>query len=161
MSVTVKLYSNSAPKEKIDKSGQLSEIETLSCVFKEPCSVLTPVLQIRPTQTSTDAKLLTECNYVYIQEFGRYYYVTEPATLVNNLIELQLSVDALYSWKTALLQQEVIVARNEKQYSLYLDDAALKVFNNPNICIYHFKDEEENITGFNTEQFVLALAGSN
>lgn len=161
MSVTVKLYSNSAPKEMIDKTGNLTEIETLSCVFKEPCSVLTPVLQIRPTQTSTDAKLLKECNYVYIQEFGRYYYVTEPATLINNLIELQLSVDPLFSWKTALLNQDVIVSRNEKEFSLYLDDAALKVYNNPNICIYHFKDSQGNNTGFTAQEFILALAGSN
>lgn len=161
MSVTVKLYSSSAPKEMIDKSGKITEIETMSCVFKEPCSVLTPVIQIRPTQTSTDTKLLTECNYVYIQEFGRYYYVTEPATLVNNLIELQLSVDALYSWKTSLLEQDVIVARNEEQYSLYLDDSALKVYNNPNICIYHFKDSGGNTQGFTQQQLVLALAGSN
>ena len=160
MSSHLTLYSCSAPKEQIDKSGNLTTIEAMTGDFVESMSLLNPVFQIKLTTTTTATKVLTQCNYVYCQEFGRYYYVDNVIMVANNLVRLECSVDVLYSWKTAILAQKVIVSRNEKEYALYLDDAALKVYNNPNITVYHFKDSQENNTGFTTQEYILALAGS-
>ena len=160
MSSHLTLYSCSAPKEQIDKSGSLTTIEAMTGDFVESMSLLNPVFQIKLTTTTTATKILTQCNYVYCQEFGRYYYVDNVIMVANNLVRIECSVDVLYSWKTAILAQKVIVSRNENEYALYLDDAALKVYNNPNITVYHFKDSQGNNTGFNTHQYILALAGS-
>ena len=51
------------------------------------------------------------------------------------------------------------MSRNEKEYSLYLDDSVLKVYNKPNITVYHFKDGQGNEQGFTSQEFVLAMAG--
>ena len=126
-------------------------------------SVLHPVIQIKPTTTlngATTTNILTKCNYVYIQEFSRYYFVDSITCIANDMIELELSIDVLYSWKTAILAQTVIVSRNEREYALYLDDSLLKVYNNPNITVYHFKDGNNQDTGFTTQEYILALAGS-
>ena len=154
------LYSSSAPKEMVDKCGSLTTIEAMTGNFIGEMSLLNPVFLIQLTTTTTAAKILTQCNYVYCQEFGRYYYVNNVIMVANNLVRLECSVDVLYSWKTAILAQKVIVSRNEKEYALYLDDSALKVYNNPNITVYHFKDSQDNKQGFTTQQFILALAGS-
>lgn len=161
MNSQISLYSNKASKEVVDKSGDLVLIETMSGDFRGSMSILKPIIQIKPTLTSTVSKIISECNYVYIREFSRYYFVTAINTTANNYIELELSIDVLMSWKTAILAQKVIVSRNEKEYSLYLDDSVLKVYNKPNITIYHFKDSQNNTQGFTQEQIVLALAGSN
>lgn len=160
MSSHVTLYSNKASKEVVDKQSSLTQIEALTGEFRGSMSVLYPVIQIKPTTTTTVAKLLTQCNYVYIQEFNRYYFVDTITCVANDMIELELSIDVLYSWKTAILAQNVIVSRNEKEYALYLDDSMLKVYNNPNITVYHFKDGQGNDQGFTTQQYILALAGS-
>ena len=160
MSSHLTLYSCSAAKEKIDKSGSLTTIEAMTGDFVGEMSLLNPVFQVKLTTTTTADKILQQCNYVYCQEFGRYYYVDNVIMIANNLVQLVCNVDVLYSWKTAILAQKVIVSRNESDYALYLDDAALKVYNNPNITTYHFKDSSNNNTGFSTHQYILALAGS-
>lgn len=159
MNSQITLYSNKASKEVVDKSNDLVLIETLSGDFRGSTSVLRPVIQITPTATSTVAKIISQCNYVYIREFSRYYFVTAINTTANNYIELELSIDVLMSWKTAILAQRVIVSRNENDYSLYLDDSVLKVYNKPNITVYHFKDGQGNEQGFTSQEFVLAMAG--
>lgn len=160
MSSHLTLYSCTASKETVDKSGSLATIEAMTGDFVESMSLLNPVFQVKLTTTATAAKILSECNYVYCQEFGRYYYVDNIIMIANNLVRIECSVDVLYSWKTAILAQNVIVSRNEKEYALYLDDVALKVYNNPNITVYHFKDSQGNEQGFTTQQYILALAGS-
>lgn len=160
MSVHINLYSNKAPEEKIDKSSDLTLIESLNVEFKGPVDILNPIIQIESTATTTQAKILTQCNYIYIQELSRYYYVTAIVCPFNDVFELTCRVDPLMSWKTGILAQSVIVARNEKDYRLYLDDSALKIYNNPNISTYNFRDSLGNITGFTAQEFILALAGS-
>ena len=160
MSSHITLYSNKASNEVIDKSAALVKIEDLTGDFRSSVSVLNPIIQITPTATSTAAKILSECNYIYIQELSRYYYVTNITCVANNIFELECRVDVLMSWKTAILAQDVIVSRNEKEYQLYLDDTVLKVYNNPNITVYHFKDEHDNEMGFSEAHFILALAGT-
>lgn len=162
MSSHITLYSNTASPETVNKSGSLTTIEQITGEFRGSINVLAPVIQIQPTTTSTVAKILKECNYIYIQELGRYYFVTGLSCIANNLIEIEARVDVLYTWKDAILNQTAIVARNEKDpnYSLYLDDSALKVYNNPNITTYNFRDGSGNITAFTEQEFVLALAGS-
>lgn len=159
MNSQISLYSNKASKEVVDKSSDLVLIETMSGDFRGSMSVLRPVIQIKLTSTSTASKIISECNYVYIREFSRYYFVTAVNTTANNYIELELSIDVLMSWKTSILAQKVIVSRNEKEYSLYLDDSVLKVYNKPNITVYHFKDGQGNEQGFTSQKFVLAMAG--
>lgn len=154
------LYSCTASKETVDKSGSLTLIEAKTGNFIEAMDLLNPVFQVKITASATSATILQQCNYVYCQEFGRYYFITGITMLAKDVIRIECSVDVLMSWKTAILAQKVIVSRNENEYALYLDDSALKVYNNPNITVYHFKDNQNNEMGFTTNEYILALAGS-
>ena len=154
------LYSCTASKETVDKSGSLTLIEAKTGNFIEAMDLLNPVFQVRITASATSAKILQQCNYVYCEEFGRYYFVTGITMPAKDVVRIECAVDVLMSWKTAILAQKVIVSRNEKEYALYLDDSALKVYNNPNITVYHFKDSQGDNTGFSTHEYILALAGS-
>ena len=158
---SIALYTNNSSPETVDKN--ITSLGSLTGDYRGSVNILSPVIQVTPSGTLTVAKILTECNYAYITETGRYYFVTGITAVANDLIELELRVDVLMSWKTQILAQSVIVSRNEKEYQLYLDDSALKVFNNPNICTYNFYKEVLGVqtkTGFTAKEFVLALAGS-
>ena len=154
MSETIKLYSCAAAKEVVDKSGSLTNIAELSCEFLKDIDIINPVLSIQPDNSiATIAKITKECNYIYISTFARYYYVTGIIARAGTLLEISCEVDVLYSWKDQILNQKVTVARNENEYSLYLDDGVLKLYNNPNITTYQFPN------GFTEAQYVLAVAG--
>lgn len=159
--MNITLYSCTCSNETVNKTNYLTAIDTLSGEFRGELNILRPVIRVTPTTAATQTKILTQCNYVYIAALGRYYYVTDITGVANNLIEISLRVDVLFSWKTAILAQSVIVSRNENEYALYLDDSVLKVYNNPNITVYHFKDTD-GVTDmkFSDSEFILALAGS-
>jgi hypothetical protein len=159
--MNITLYSCTCSNETVDKTNYLTSIDTLSGEFRGEINILRPVIRVAPTTAATQTKILTQCNYVYIAALGRYYFVTDITGVANNLIEISLRVDVLFSWKTAILAQSVIVSRNENEYALYLDDSVLKVYNNPNITVYHFKDTD-GVTDmkFSDSEFILALAGS-
>ena len=159
--MNITLYSCTCSNETIDKTNYLTSIDTLSGEFRGEINILRPVIRITPTTAATQTKILTQCNYVYIAALGRYYFVTDITGVAQSMIEISLRVDVLFSWKTAILAQSVIVSRNENEYALYLDDSVLKVYNNPNITVYHFKDTD-GVTNmeFNDREFILALAGS-
>ena len=155
MSSSIKLYTNAASPETLDKSGSLTLVEDMTCEFKAEIDVLRPVVTVKLTASTTLSKIMTKVNYVYITAFERYYYVTGIRGLYNDVAELSLEVDPLYSWKTEIKAQKVIIARtqDDEKYSLYLDDAVLKLYNNPNITTIEFP------SGFTAEEYILAVAG--
>ena len=155
MSSSIKLYTCNASPEQVDKSSGLTLVEDMTCEFKAEIDVLRPVITVKLTNSTTLSKIMTKVNYVYIAAFERYYYVTGIRGLYNDVAELSLEVDPLYSWKTAILAQKVIIARtqDDEKFSLYLDDAVLKLYNNPNITTIEFP------SGFGSEEYILAVAG--
>lgn len=154
MSETITLYSCTASKETVDKSASWAKIADLTCELLQDVDILHPVILVKPdSSTATIAKITKECNYIYISTFERYYYVTGIVAKTGTLLEISCEVDPLMSWKTAILAQNVIVARNEKEFSLYLDDGILKLYNNPNVTTYEFP------SGFTAQEYILAVAG--
>lgn len=154
---SINLYKFVGDKLQINKDSNHGStlIETLSGNFRGSVDILKPVITIQPTETSTVNKILKECNYCYIADFGRYYYVDKATGREGNNIDLELSIDVRFSWATEMLALEKgIVERNSKSWNTYLDDEELKVYNNPNIATYAFPGS------FTNESYVLAVAGS-
>lgn len=163
MSVSIVFYKCSCSNEVVDKTNFITSLDTLTGEYRGEVNILNPVIRISPTTNATTVKILTECNYAYIATLGRYYYVNDITAIAKDVIEIRLAVDVLYSWRTAIKAQQVIVSRNEEQFSLYLDDPVLKVYNNPNITVYNFKktvDNETVVAAFSDFEYILALAGT-
>lgn len=109
----ITLYQNSSEKEKINKS--LTVVDTLTGVLKDNTSLTHPVILIEHNDP-------TNFNYCYIDAFNRYYYVNDVVIVRNNLMQISLSVDVLESFKTAILNQNVIINKNALDFELYLPD---------------------------------------
>lgn len=109
----ITLYNNSSEKEKIGKL--LTLVDTLDGSLKDNTSITNPEILIEYNDP-------TAFNYCYIDAFNRYYYVRDVVVVRNNLLHISLKVDALESFKTQILTQNVIIEKNTSDYDLYLPD---------------------------------------
>lgn len=149
MSFTINHYKNNSAANVVDK--QLEEnTPALTGNLRAASSIIDPVILIEAELTSFQS------NYIYIADFGRYYYITNIISKQTNLWEIHCHVDVLMSFKDEIRQQKAIVARQEAQYNLMLDDGVFMCYQNPKIQTKLFS----NATPFETQEFVLVVAGS-
>ncbi len=145
MSFTISLYQNASPDKKIGKT--LTPIGTYTGELRNETSILTPTILLE------DSGTLYNANYMYIAEFGRYYYIKDINKVRNGLIEITSRCDATESWKDRILSHKAVVERQENKWNLYLDDGTFKSYNNPILITKQFP------SGFSGMSFLLVVAG--
>lgn len=143
----IKTYNYSGETSRVDKTDYLTPISTISGVLRGEASLLNFNVLI---QSDT----VPNFNYCYIDKFKRYYYVTEPVSVRQNLWEMTMQVDALMTYKDSLLKCEGYIDRNE-----YIQN---KMIIDNNRAIMQGADfEEDTITNavFGEGSFVLSGLG--
>ena len=147
MSFNISLQINNSEREKLTKD--ITNIMTVSGVLKSEASVIDPVVMI-------ECKLsdVVNCNYMTIPAFGRSYFVNNIRSIRDNLIEFSCHVDVLSSFSEQIKANTAIIRKQENDWNLYLNDGTFKVYQNPNVLTKAFP------SGFTTQEFVLAIAGS-
>lgn len=114
--MTITMYGNKSPTNYVRKT--LQYINTVSGVLRQDTSIVDPVITI---QFQTNSNPPYDCNYIYIQSFGRYYFVRDWVQKSRDFWEVHLHVDVLCSfWSKGLSESPCILARssNSKQYDL-------------------------------------------
>lgn len=147
MAFNIILQRNNSELNKVTKS--VENIMTLSGTLKEETSIIDPIIKIE-----CDLSTVTECNYLSIPEFGRSYFVNNIRSVRNGLVEFSCHVDVLSSFSDGIRSNSAIVKRQENSWNLYLNDGSFKVYQNPMVLTKAFP------SGFTTQEFVLAVAGS-
>lgn len=150
MSLTASLIVNSSPVEKIGKS--LSAGLDFNVTLKDGTSLLRPVLLL----VSTSQAPIIGYNYMYIQEFGRYYFIDDIKSVRNNMWEISAHVDVLETYKTAILANSAVIKRQTGQYNLYLDDPEFHVYNYEQIQTKKFPANSFS----KTLTYILTINGS-
>ena len=144
--MNLKLYTNLSDKNVMDKN--LYHNTDINGTLREDCSIINPVIKVE----GLTATQLKECNYCYIPEYGRYYYINN-IICKGNLYELNCHVDVLMSFKDSIRDNSAIISRQQKTYNLYLRDGAFKCVAGNIIQIQQFSG------GFDTFSFVFCVAG--
>lgn len=139
------LYNNSSEKNKIGKT--LTLVATLTGSIKENSSITHPDILIEYTDP-------TAFNYVYIAAFGRYYFVRDVIVVRKDLMRISLTVDVLESFKTGILAQNVIIDKNELDFTNYLPDENLVTLVKTKTDIVNFPSGL-----LETGEFILITAG--
>lgn len=147
MSFNITLQTNASEKNKLTKD--ITDLVTLSGNLKNGTSIIDPVITFEG-----DLSSFVTCNYMTIPTFGRSYFVNDIRSIRNNIYEISAHVDVLSSFATQIRGNTAIVRRQENQWNLYLNDGVFKTYQNPEIVTKAFP------SGFNTQEFVLAIAGS-
>lgn len=161
---TIQLYTNSSPTNKVVKEIG-SPLDSVQGVLRAGASVIDPTIVV---QLSNDEVWRKGLNYAYIEEFGRYYYVTNIISLTGQvelggefgnpygLWELHMHVDVLMSFQEQIKAQTAVVSRQQENYNLYLDDGTFMSYQNPKIQTKLFSVSDP----FETQEFVLMVAGN-
>lgn len=140
-------YQNKSDDRVVTKS--LDTVKTLSaCELKRDCSILTPVFLV-----SGSVADFADINYCYVADFLRYYYITDIQTAGNGMTQITCRVDVLQSFSSAFLERDAIVARNENEFNLLLDDSEFRLYSNPLVITKNFTG------GFSNPCYVLTVAG--
>lgn len=119
MSLLVQLYkfsklSNSTAIPDVN-TGQVSHV-----VLKENTSLLNPILVLQTSSSTTNP---TGWNYAYIEDWDRYYYITDWM-YIGALWEAHLQVDPLASWRSEIGESTQYVTRSSFTYSVDVVDNA-------------------------------------
>ena len=139
-------YWNKSDPNHINKN--LSELGRLSINLKEATSILNPELVV-----SSDLDWISTCNYLYIPQLKRYYYITSLDSVRNGLWSIKCHIDVLQSYRPYILQQEGVIARQEFNYNILLDDGTLLSYANPDVITKKFPKS------FNSDKFSYVLVG--
>lgn len=147
MSFNISLQRNNSERNRVTKD--VENIMTVSGELKTETSVVDPVILIE-----CDLSTVTVCNYVSIPTFGRSYFVNNIRSIRSGLVEFSCHVDVLSSFAAQIKQNTAIIRKQENNWNLYLNDGSFKIYQNPNVLTKAFP------SGFTTQEFVLAVAGS-
>lgn len=108
------LFNSNADPIVVDKTEFLSNRLELNGTLRGSANLLYPVIDI-------EADYINH-NYCYIEEFNRYYYISDITNIRNNLWRLNLSVDVLYSYKNNILNTNAWIGRSASNYDSYIKD---------------------------------------
>ena len=146
MSFTIDLYTNTSPENFVTKS--ITQLGTqLTGDLREGTSIVRPGIKILA------ANIPAAANYMYIADFGRYYFIDDIETAEYGLYIIKGRVDVLMTYSAGIKAASGIIHRSEKIYNTYLDDGTFRAYSNPHIITQAFP------TGFTTQEFVLVVAG--
>ena len=140
------LYKNASEPNTINKT--ISNALTLSGVLREESSISKPTFRIC---SNSD---ISQYNYCYIPEFGRYYFISEIVIERTGIWNISTKCDVLESFKNKILDLEAVIGRQENEFNLYFSDPEWKVYENDHVMTRDFP------SGFdNTGTYYLTVAG--
>lgn len=165
--MNITLYKSKSSMNTVDKGGaNLTPLLTVSGNFKNAQSILTPIVIIdtidpfllvddsgelvlddskRPLLTSRDAsKEIIKANYCYIDELERYYFISDIQVVNNDLIQLYLKEDVLYTYANQIKEHTAYISRNEFTNTPLIEDRNEQLFYDKEVS---YKDTVEITTG--------------
>ena len=120
-------YKNNSDNRVVNK--QLTIIKELNITRKIEKSIFEPVIEIVKDRD------LNNCNYVYIEEFNRFYFVVDIMELDGNIYRITMKEDVLTSFKNSILNLTALVERQEfKRNTQIVDNELLSQANNNFYC---------------------------
>lgn len=109
------LYQNSSDRRTVNKA--LRQVGTATYDYKGACNILNPIIIVKDWNAA--------CNYVYITDLGRYYYVTDFT--INGLVAtVTLEIDVLKTYAAQIQSMRCLVDRQEYEVAEDIVDGAIE-----------------------------------
>lgn len=144
--MTVTLYTNSSDNKVVSKS--ITQIESKTCnPFKE-VSVIAPVIIVA-------GEISASVNYMYIDKFARYYYITNIVYNGNQSV-IYGRVDSLMSFSANIYESAQFVNRSETTYNLELTDNLI-IPNRPVTKVKKFGSVFGNVSTGNDNCYLIGV----
>lgn len=111
----VRLYTISNDPREVDKDASPTTGTELVGTIRDVADVLHP--------TITFTGNVTGYNYMYVPDFGRYYFLSQPVILRTGLTMYTGNVDVLHSFSTGIRLLPGIPARSASAPDWYMHDS--------------------------------------
>lgn len=111
--VTVTFMNNSSDNNIVDKV--VSTVSSADCALKDPTEMVNPVLRV-----ASDV-ITSGVNYCYIPSLGRYYFVRNKRQMTAGMMEVDLHVDVLMSFKESIRQATALVEVTGNAVNPYIE----------------------------------------
>lgn len=105
----IRIFNNISEPNRVDKSDYITQTLILDGSFRDSVSITHPVIDIK-------SKNIIDGNYIYIEEFNRYYFVRSIEIVRTGLYRMYCDVDVLMSFKTEIGNLKAVVKRNEFKF---------------------------------------------
>lgn len=150
--MNVKFYNNKSDKRALNKN--LTEIHTCTATAKGDIDIISPEIIVKFFD-------ITNCNFCYISEFKRYYFIEKIIYLTGQRILVTLKVDVLTSFSDDIKRLKVNVLRYENTKPTYIADSRIPLFSNTKQYVITFPDNIFNLTNpkETDKNFLLNIAG--
>ena len=143
--MTMDLYSYTGDRRQLNKYiTSIASVTILS--ITDTTNILRPTIIINTRAFNF--------NYVYIADFGRYYYVDNIQLLAGERIALQLSCDVLMSHAAAIRSSQCIADRSSSHVNAHLVDRTIPSRDDARVYV-----RKMAATPFTTTTYVLQVAG--
>lgn len=115
-------YKCTDDRKKVLKKNK-TEIITKECDIKEPCTLLQPQLLV------SYSKVLLEANYIYIEDFKRYYFIENSTLETGGCLLFSCEADDLTNWQSYFKNKKFYIERQEQKNSSLIVDNLAPSFN--------------------------------
>ena len=152
--MTIELYNYSGENNVVDKSGLLSDSVAKTGTLRGECNVLNPVVFAEGTPDSR--------NYMYIPDFGRYYFITEQTAVRTGVYRITGRVDVLHTYRTEIKACPAIASRSAKPncQNAYLPDEMRRAYSPQTVCVRSLDVSPSMPFSYGaTPRYVLVTAG--
>ena len=147
----INLFTCTAEKNRIDKGPFISNRFAINGALKDKTSVIDIVVQIQKSNPT-----YYDYNYMYIEDFKRWYFITDIININANMWEIHATVDVLYTYAYDIKSSYGVIdkSENESVSNLYYDDGSFIMDTRKDIEVKEFSG------GFNTNgSYILICAG--
>ena len=140
------LYSTTDGENVINKD--LDEKYRFNIKMKKDTDIITPTI-ILNDKSMMD---FNSCNYCYIEEFNRYYFIRTVENLSNHIWALVMECDVLESFKNDILNSDAEINRRIKEGDYFSTN--MKVETIREIDVY-----KSDVTLVNEKNIILSTIG--
>lgn len=147
----INLFICNAEHNRVDKSSFISNRFVMDGTIKKATSTTNLILEVEKGEI-----IPYQYNYMYIEKFGRWYFIDDIKSVANNRWEIHASVDVLYSFKNDILCASAIISKSEddENANLYFDDGSFVMDTRKYIDVKQFP------SGLNANgEYILICAG--
>lgn len=148
--MTIKFYNTNSDVKSVTKNLTYIDGTTVARNTAD-VDVINPVLIMKYKES-----YLTNSNYMYIEEFKRYYFITVTVMTGGNVM-IKGTVDVLMTADNAIRNNGAcVVKRNEYNSSAYVGDMQTTLSTKPSTVVKKFPYTFKNFS-----IFLLAAGGTN
>ena len=115
--MTITLYNTASDQRCLHKT--LNAVgSAITCRFNDECTVEEPSFRMSYDDNYINA------NYLKVNEWNKYYYITERNILNNNEIVINCHMDVLMSFRNQILDSNIIAERSSSDINKFIADTA-------------------------------------